>query len=54
MYGAQLVLAKKGQFYMQMEIDLSKENPSWFMVNLYDNIDNSEAHYLTNGREIYE
>ena len=33
MYGAKLLLAPAGKCYMQMELDLGKENPSWFMVN---------------------
>lgn len=54
MYGANLLLSKPGQCYMQMEIDLAKENPSWYSINQYDNLDNPEAHYLTTGPEIYE
>jgi cystathionine beta-synthase len=54
MYGAKLLLAPAGKCYMQMELDLGKENPSWFMVNQYDNLDNPEAHYLTTGPEIYQ
>ena len=33
MYGAKLLIAPEGKCYMQMEIDLGKENPSWFCVN---------------------
>jgi len=54
MYGAKLLLAQAGQCYMQMELDMGAENPSWFMVNQYDNLDNQEAHFLTTGPEIYE
>ena len=54
MYGARLIVAKPGQDYMKMELEYGKENPSWFMVNQYDNLDNPEAHYKTTGPEIYE
>lgn len=54
MYGAKLILSKPGQCYMQMELDLAAENPSWYSINQYDNLDNPEAHYLTTGPEIYE
>ena len=53
MYGATLILATPDQDYMQMEIELGKENPSWFMINQYDNLDNVEAHYKTTGPEIW-
>ena len=33
MYGARLIIAKPGQNYMEMELELGKENPSWFMIN---------------------
>ena len=53
MYGATLILATPDQDYMQMEIELGKENPSWFMINQYDDLDNVEAHYKTTGPEIW-
>jgi len=37
-----------------MELDIGAKNPSWFLLNQFDNLDNPEAHYLTTGPEIYE
>ena len=54
MYGAKLILSPPGKCYMQMELDLAVENPTWYSINQYDNLDNPEAHYLTTGPEIYE
>jgi cystathionine beta-synthase len=54
MYGARLIIVKPGEDYMKKEIEMGKENPSWFMVNQYDNLDNPEAHYKTTGPEIWE
>jgi len=54
MYGAELLVVPKGVCYMQKEIDLAAENPTWYPVNQYDNLDNPEAHYLGTGPEIYE
>lgn len=54
MYGAELLVVPPGVCYMQKEIDLAEENPSWYAINQYDNLDNPEAHYLTTGPEIYE
>lgn len=52
-YGANLMIAEPEQDYMQMETDLAEENPDWFSVNQYDNLDNPDAHYKTTGPEIY-
>jgi cysteine synthase len=53
-YGAELIVAEKGQDYMAMEIALGKENPDWFTFDQYNNPLNSEAHYLTTGKEIWD
>jgi cysteine synthase len=52
-YGAELLVSKPGECYMQMETDLAEANPDWFSVDQYDNLDNPEAHYATSGPEIY-
>lgn len=54
LYGAKLIIAKPGQCYKQMEVDLAAKNPTWYPFNQFDNLDNPEAHYLTTGPEIYE
>ena len=53
-YGAELIISKPGEDYMQMEIDLAKQNPDWFSVNQYDNLDNPKAHYKSTGPEIWK
>lgn len=53
-YGAELLISGPGQDYMQMEADLAEQNPTWFSVNQYDNLDNPEAHFKTTGPEIYK
>jgi len=52
-YGAELLISKPGECYMQMETDLAEANPDWFSVDQYNNLDNPEAHYATSGPEIY-
>ncbi len=34
-YGAELRIAKPDENYMNMELDLGAQNPSWFCVNQY-------------------
>ena len=53
-YGAELMVVPSGVDYMQKETDLAIENPSWFSVNQYDNLDNPQAHYQGTGAEIYQ
>lgn len=53
-YGAELIVAEKGQDYMAMEIAMGKENPQWFTFDQYNNHLNSEAHYNTTGKEIQD
>jgi cysteine synthase len=53
-YGAELIVAQAGQDYMQMEKDLGAENPTWFMFDQYNNLQNAEAHYLSTGKEIWD
>jgi cysteine synthase len=53
-YGAELMITPDGVDYMQKETDLAIENPSWFSVNQYDNLDNPQAHYQGTGAEIYQ
>jgi cysteine synthase len=50
-YGATLLVEND---YMAKEVTLAKENPDWLMFDQYNNQLNSEAHYLTTGREIWE
>ena len=38
--------------YMEIEKRLVAENDGWFSVNQYENLGNSEAHYLTLGPEV--
>ena len=52
-YGAELIIAPKGKCYMQMETDLATENPSWFSVDQYNNLNNPEGHYRSTGPEIW-
>jgi cysteine synthase len=53
-YGAKLLISEPGQDYMQMELDLADENPTWFSVNQYNNLDNPGAHFASTGPEIWE
>ena len=48
-YGATLLVSGPGQNYMQMETDMCAENPAWFSVNQYNNLDNPEAHLHSTG-----
>jgi len=52
-YGAELLISKPGQCYMQMETDLAEANPTWFSVDQYNNLDNPNGHYKSSGPEIY-
>ena len=58
-YGAQLLVSKKGakegtpEHYMNMAKRLAEENPDWFDVDQYDNLDNAAAHYHSLGPEIW-
>ena len=49
-YGATLLVEKD---YMTKEVELAKANPDWLMFDQYNNQLNSEAHYLTTGKEIW-
>ncbi|KAH8097632.1 hypothetical protein JL720_529 [Aureococcus anophagefferens] len=53
-YGADLLISPPGACYMQMETDLADENPDWFSVDQYNNLDNPNGHYRSTGPEIYE
>ena len=53
-YGAELLISPPGACYMQMETDLADENPDWFSVDQYNNLDNPNGHYRSTGPEIYE
>ena len=53
-YGAELLISPPGACYMQMETDLAGENPDWFSVDQYNNLDNPNGHYRSTGPEIYE
>lgn len=59
-YGAELVVSSPGiaeghpKHYMNLARTLAEENPDWFDVDQYYNLDNPEGHYLTLGPEIYE
>ena len=48
-YGATLLVSGPGQNYMQMETDMCVENPVWFSVNQYNNLDHPEAHLHSTG-----
>ena len=39
---------------MNLAKRFARENKEWFDVNQYDNLDNSEGHFLTLGPEIWE
>ena len=52
-YGAELLISKPGQCYMQMEADLAEQNPGWFSVDQYNNLDNPNGHYKSTGPEIH-
>ena len=53
-YGADLMVVGPAVDYMQKEVDLAKENPEWFSVSQYDNLQNPLAHYLGTGAEIFQ
>lgn len=53
LYGAEVHIVPDGVCYMAEETRLANENPDWFSVNQYDNLDNPEAHYYTLGPEIW-
>jgi len=53
-FGAQLIISKPGQDYMEMEFQLAQQNSTWFSVNQYANNNNPEAHEMTTGPEIYQ
>jgi len=52
-YGAELLISKPGEDYMQMELDMADENPEYYSVNQYNNLDNPGAHYQSTGPEIW-
>ena len=58
-YGAKLLVSKAGakegspDHYMMMAKSLAEENPDWFDVDQYDNLDNAAAHYHSLGPEIW-
>lgn len=52
-YGAELLIAEKGQDYMQMELDMADKDPNLYSVNQYNNLDNPGAHYQSTGPEIW-
>jgi len=59
-YGAELIVTASGlsadhpDQYMNLANRLAKENPDWFDVDQYENLDNPAAHYSSLGPEIWE
>ncbi len=59
-YGAELVIAPttappdSPEHYVNVAKRLAAEIPNSFRINQYDNLKNSEAHYLTTGPEIWK
>ena len=59
-YGAEVIVGPAGipadhpDHYQNIASRLAAENPGYFDVNQYDNLDNPEAHYLTTGPEIWK
>jgi len=59
-FGADTIVAPSGvpadhpDHYQNVELQLCKDNPSWFGVNQYDNLLNPDAYFRTLGPEIYE
>lgn len=53
-YGAELIVSKPGQNYMDMEVELANEHPDWFAFDQYNNPSNPEAHWKSTGPEIWE
>ena len=51
-YGATLVVAPPGQCHWALGSKLAAENPSWYSLNQYDNLDNPMAHLVSTGPEI--
>lgn len=51
-YGAELIVAKPGENYMQMEVDMAAKDSNIFAIDQYENLMNPQAHYQTTGQEI--
>merc|ERR1719420_2338350 len=52
-YGAELIVVPDNVCYMEEEVRLAAENPDWFSVDQYNNLDNPAAHAATTGKEIW-
>lgn len=59
-YGARIVMCPPTEFvedpqsYHSQALAIQKATPNSFMLNQYCNLDNSEAHYQTLGRELWQ
>lgn len=59
-YGAEILICPTSaspdspEHYVNKAIRLAQETPNSFRINQYDNLKNTEAHYLTTGPEIWE
>jgi len=51
-YGAELIIAKPGENYMQMELDMAANDSNMFPIDQYESLKNPQAHYQTTGQEI--